>query len=61
MVHNRVWAEAFPDYPTVKRSFRYTPIPARFVNLCLECLTRRLGRPLTPGDFTDAPINEGLR
>jgi hypothetical protein len=25
--------------------------------LCLACLEARLGRPLTPGDLTDDPIN----
>lgn len=25
--------------------------------LCVECLEKRLGRALTPADFTDAPIN----
>lgn len=25
--------------------------------LCVGCLERRLGRLLTPADFTDAPVN----
>jgi hypothetical protein len=26
--------------------------------LCIECLELRLGRCLTPNDFTDVPVNE---
>jgi len=26
--------------------------------LCIGCLERRLGRRLTPADFTDAPAND---
>lgn len=26
--------------------------------LCVACIERRMGRPLTPTDFTDAPCNE---
>ena len=29
-------------------------------NLCLDCLTKRLGRRLTQQDLTDVPINRGL-
>lgn len=27
--------------------------------LCIACLERRMGRILTPSDFTDAPVNGG--
>lgn len=42
MVHDHVWEEA-----------QALPIAC----LCIGCLERRLGRPLTPLDFTDAPVN----
>jgi hypothetical protein len=29
--------------------------------LCLDCLARRLGRPLRLSDFNDAPVNEDHR
>lgn len=41
MVRDRVWARAGAG-----RGY-----------LCIGCLERRLGRPLTCRDFTDAPIN----
>jgi len=28
--------------------------------LCIECLEHRLGRRLTPNDFTDAPVNKSV-
>jgi hypothetical protein len=28
--------------------------------LCIGCLEKRLGRKLTPADFTDAPVNGGF-
>jgi hypothetical protein len=41
MIHDHVW-----------------PLPRRGAGmLCIGCLERRIGRRLTPGDFTDAPIN----
>jgi hypothetical protein len=29
--------------------------------LCIPCLELRLGRALTAADFTDAPVNDGIR
>jgi len=29
--------------------------------VCLRCLEKRLGRPVSPGDLTDALINEPIR
>jgi hypothetical protein len=45
MVHDEVWQEA--------RGLQRAPL----LFLCISCLERRLGRTLTQGDFTDAPIN----
>jgi hypothetical protein len=33
------------------------PLDARGGMLCVGCLEERIGRRLTPADFTDAPIN----
>ena len=46
MVHDEVWHAAGP---------------ARHDHAHLACLAARLGRPLTPADFTDAPINDTVR
>lgn len=29
--------------------------------LCIGCLEKRMGRKLTPNDFTNAPVNNDLR
>lgn len=42
-VHNEVWAEARTDEAESM--------------LCIGCLETRIGRQLTPADFSDAPIN----
>ena len=44
MVQKAVWEEA-----GMERDGGY---------LCIGCLERRLGRMLTPRDFTDVPIND---
>jgi hypothetical protein len=44
MVHNRVWAEA-----------GMTPLGGW---LCIPCFEDRLGRPLTPADLADVPLND---
>ena len=36
-------------------------MPSKHGLLHLECLERRLGRPLTLADFTAAPVNNVLR
>jgi hypothetical protein len=41
-LHDEVWLEAHP---------------AGHGKLCLDCVEDRLGRALTPDDFTDGPIN----
>jgi hypothetical protein len=43
MLRNEVWVEANPNVAG---------------QLCVSCVERRLGRPLTPTDFTAAPIND---
>ncbi len=45
MVTDECWQEAGLDY---------------YDNLHLVCLESRLGRALVRGDFTNAPINEGV-
>lgn len=42
MVHDHVWHEANPQDDGM---------------LCIGCIERRLGRGLTSGDFTGAPVN----
>ena len=43
MIHDALWLQAHP---------------ARKGKLCIGCLEQRLGRRLTPADFTDAPVNK---
>jgi hypothetical protein len=47
MVHNTIWKEA---------GMTKGDEPGSQI-LCIGCLETRLGRTLTPGDFTNAPIN----
>ena len=47
MVHDSVWLAA--EMPKSSESHYY---------LCIRCLEQRLGRTLTPGDFTPASINQ---
>jgi len=63
MVHDHVWDAAWPDYWKVKRSRAHLPERRdRILCLCLGCLSRRLGRPLTPDDFDlEVPLNESVR
>ena len=42
MIHNHLWLQANPS-GTGK--------------LCIGCLEKRMGRRLTPADFTDCPLN----
>lgn len=42
MLHDDLWARINPRIDG---------------QLCIDCAERRLGRRLTPDDFTDAPIN----
>lgn len=43
MIHDTVWAQA--------------ALPGGRGRLCLNCLEARVGRELTPEDFTEAPVN----
>jgi hypothetical protein len=56
MVKECIWNLAFPDY--CKARIIHSDI---FIDLCFECLQRRLGRDLTMDDFTSAPVNDGIR
>lgn len=51
MVHKSLWAEAGMEPDGMK------PV-SRNQFLCIGCLEVRLGRELTPQDFTDAPVNK---
>ena len=57
MVHNDLWKLAWPN---TKQASGRVEKPLSEI-LCLCCLESRLGRTLTPADFTDAPINNQLR
>lgn len=67
MVHRPVWDRAWPEYRELKRSLvsKYKGTPGWFrahLELCLGCLEKRLGRPLSPDDFDlSLPINDGVR
>lgn len=69
MVHDEVWAKAWPDYREVRKALvqQYGSPPVNglrkdriFLCLCFGCLEKRLGRPLELGDFKRAPINEPI-
>jgi hypothetical protein len=66
MVRNDVWKEAFPLYGLWKsvlgRMLREGVITEadKSLVLCLECLERRVGRPLQLSDFTSAPLSQGV-
>lgn len=49
MVHDAIWTEA-----GLRQRVHMTE-PHCY--LCILCLEARLGRELTPGDFTDHPVN----
>ena len=64
MVRESIWKEAFPDYLLVRDHLRQQKVRSKgfwAVVLCPECLSKRLGRPLTLDDFTWAPINDWFR
>lgn len=44
MVHDKLWDEFVPEL---------------YGDLCISCLEKRMGRLLTPGDFTHYPVNHG--
>jgi hypothetical protein len=50
MLHDEVWLAARPPLENSRR-----PVMA-----CIGCVETRLGRLLTPEDFTDAPANQGF-
>lgn len=56
MVHRHVWLQALPKYQEVKAAN-----PDVCIELCFDCLAKRLGRALTIADFTDANVNNGIR
>ena len=55
-VHNHVWKAAWPN---TKQATGRIEKPLSEI-LCIRCLELRLGRPLTPDDFTSASINEEI-
>lgn len=54
MVTKTVWSDAFPDRPRCDGDKSWT---AGLGYLCIGCLEKRIGRILTPSDFTNYPIN----
>lgn len=63
MVHYEVWAQAWPDYHQTRITLReqFSHLKGVWLCLCFNCLEKRLGRSLVVGDFTKAPINDGIR
>lgn len=63
-LHNRIWAQAIPNYKQLKQDLKTAyPHDARkhLINLCFPCLEIRLGRPLTPDDFDlPVPVNHAI-
>jgi hypothetical protein len=53
MVTKAVWAAAGMPPATIKC---YNETDGDF--LCIGCIEKRLGRPLTAADFADVPLNE---
>lgn len=56
MVKDDVWFKAWPSYSKDKAANR-----GKVMEMCFNCLENKLGRPLTIDDFTNAPVNEGIR
>lgn len=52
-------SDAIGEFYMVKREVWATAVPTfeRDGMLCIGCLEKRLGRELTPKDFTDCPLN----
>lgn len=65
MVRDEVWFQAWPTYREDRELLQRTA-KAREMQieavcyLCLECLEKRLGRPLVIEDFEDVPLNKGV-
>lgn len=55
MVTNETWLLAGMDTAHVPDDADRSAAGHHY--LCIGCLEARLGRRLTPGDFTDAPVN----
>jgi hypothetical protein len=55
-VHDHLWKVVWPN---TKQATGRIEKPLSEI-LCIRCLELRLGRALTPGDFTTAPINETI-
>ena len=49
--------ETWDEYYTLRHDLWRQANPAISGQLCIPCLEARLGRHLTPADFTAAPIN----
>jgi N6-adenosine-specific RNA methylase IME4 len=60
MVHDHVWTAAWPNTKQANgRAVLFKTVPFSEI-LCLRCLEQRLGRALTPADFTAAPVNDDI-
>jgi hypothetical protein len=53
MVKGDVWEQAWAG----RRKPWHGKVPGQEI-LCIGCLEQRIGRTLTTGDFTDAPVND---
>ena len=53
MVLDHVWEQAWAG----RRKPWHGKVPGQEI-LCIGCLEQRIGRTLTAGDFTDAPVND---
>lgn len=64
MVYTEVWIEAWPNVEEVRlwAALRLEQNPGHLhCCLCLECLVKRLKRPLDPKDFMERDLNDWVR
>ena len=57
LVECRDCGRAHPEYYMLKRNLWLQAVPTGRGCLCLECLAKRLGRPLVAEDFGDPPCD----
>lgn len=58
MVKDHVWETAWPDHRDLRKKLQGM-FPTRvYLELCVNCLVLRLGRPLTLDDLEEKPIND---
>lgn len=58
MVKDHVWEAAWPNHRDLRKKLQ-TLFPTRaYLELCIDCLVLRLGRPLALDDLEEKPIND---